>query len=76
MLLCGRFLLGARSPHVIFPRTLARKDYTPEAHTFGPILRDGPFLSQILILRKVTLENLTACFDPNFPSSRGRDFLG
>ena len=34
-LLCGRILLGARSPHGIFPRILARKDYAHETHTFG-----------------------------------------
>ena len=35
MLLCGRIFLGAKSPHVIFPRILARKDYAHEAHTCG-----------------------------------------
>ena len=29
------FLVQARSPHVIFPRIWARKDYAREAHTFG-----------------------------------------
>ena len=36
-------LLGARSPHVIVPRSLGRKDYAHEAHTFGTTPRDGPF---------------------------------
>ena len=31
----GASFLGARSPHVIFPRILARKDHAHEAHTFG-----------------------------------------
>ena len=35
MLLCGRILLGARSPRVIFLRMLARKDYALEVHIFG-----------------------------------------
>ena len=35
MPLCERIFLGARSPHVIFPRILAGKDYAHEAHTFG-----------------------------------------
>ena len=45
MLLRGRIVLGARIPHVIFPRILARKDYAHEAHThtFGQSLAMDPF---------------------------------
>ena len=43
---------------------------------FRIIPRDGPFLSRILIWCQVPLENLTACFDPNFPCSRRINFLG
>ena len=35
MLLRGRIFLGAKSPHVIFPRILASKDYAHEVHTLG-----------------------------------------
>ena len=35
MPLYKRIFLGARSPHVIFPRNLARKDYAHEVHIFG-----------------------------------------
>ena len=62
MLLCGRIFLGARSPHVICLRLLARKDYAHEVHTFEISPRDGPFLSRIFIWCQVPLENLTACF--------------
>ena len=43
MLLCERILLGARSPHVIFPGILARKDYAHEVHTLGLFLAMDPF---------------------------------
>ena len=46
MLLCGRILLGARSPHVIFPRILVREDYVHEAHTFGEFLAMDPFFPE------------------------------
>ena len=75
MLLCGRTFLGARSPRVIFPRIWARKDYALEVlHTLGSFLAMEPFLSRICIWCQVPLENLTACLDPNFPSSRRIDF--
>ena len=61
---------------MILPRILARKDFTHEVHILGIIPRDGPFLSRILVLFQVPLENWTARFDPNFPLSRGIDFLG
>ena len=37
---------------------------------FWVIPRDGSFLHRILIWCHVPWENLTACFDPNFPCSR------
>ena len=57
----GASFLGARSPHVIFPRISARQDYA--------YLAMGPS-SRIFIQCQVPLENLTACFDPNIPGSR------
>ena len=68
MLLCGRIFLSARFPLVTSPQIWARKDC---AHP-----RDGPFLSRILVWCQVVLENLTARFVPNFPSSRRIEFLG
>ena len=41
-----RILLGSRSPHVIFPRILARKDFAHEAHTFGQHLAMDPFIPE------------------------------
>ena len=35
MLLCGRIFLGAKSPHVIFNRILARKAHAHEIHIIG-----------------------------------------
>ena len=67
MLLCGRILLGARSPRAIFPPSLARKDYAHEAHTFGwSLAMDLLFPKILFILCQMLLE----CFDPNFLGSR------
>ena len=40
---CGRIVLGSRSPHVLYPRILACKDYAHEVHTFGQHLTMDPF---------------------------------
>ena len=42
--------LGTRSPHVIFPRISARKDYAHEAHTLGYYLAMDPFFPDVLNL--------------------------
>ena len=41
---------------------------------FWIISRHVPFLSRILMWCQTHLENLAACFDPNFPRSRRIDF--
>ena len=43
MLLYGRIVLGAESPHVVCPRILARNDYAREVHTLGWSLALDPF---------------------------------
>ena len=63
-------------PHVNFPRILARKNYAHEVHTFRQFPAKDPFFPDFLFTGQVPLENLTACFDPNSPFSRGVDFLG
>ena len=75
MLLCGRIFLGARSPHVIFPRILARNDHAHEVHTLVYFSRWTLSFPKFFWCH-VPLENLTLCFDPNFPFSRRTDFLG
>ena len=76
MLLCGRIFLGAKYPPVLFPRILARKDCAREVHTcLNNSFRWTPFFPGFFWCQ-VPLENLTACFDPNFPSTRRIDFLG
>ena len=76
MLLCGRILLGAKSPHVIFPRILARKDYAREVYTLGKFLAMDPSFPEFKFWCQVPLENSTACFGHNFHSSVGIDVLG
>ena len=46
MLLCGRIFLGARCPHVIFPRIWASKDFAHEVHTLGWFLAMDPFFPE------------------------------
>ena len=46
MLLCGRTFLGARCPHVIFLRILARKDCAHKVYTLGQLLAMDPFFPE------------------------------
>ena len=59
MLLCERIFLGARSPHVIFPRIGAHKDYAHEVHTLGKFLAMDPFFPDFFECQ-VLLENFDA----------------